>query len=93
MENMMELLRGMRDDASNSIYLREIALLIEENEQLRSTIAKLKKGGGITEKTNILAEMNILKIMVCDLWEAHYGKIDKKEFREFKQEIMKKMKK
>jgi|TARA_R110002073_G_scaffold181511_2_gene339848 hypothetical protein len=52
MENMMELLRGMRDDASNSIYLREIALLIEENEQLRSTIAKLKKGGGITEKTN-----------------------------------------
>lgn len=52
MENMMELLRGMRDDASNSIYLREIALLIEENEELRSTIAKLKKGGGITEKTN-----------------------------------------
>jgi len=52
MENVMELLRSMSDDKSNSIYLREIALLIEENDELRVTIAELKKGGGITEKTN-----------------------------------------
>ena len=52
MENIMDMLRNISDDASNSIYLREIALLIEENEELRSTIAKLKKGGGITEKND-----------------------------------------
>ena len=43
MENMMDMLRIQSDDKSNSIYLREIALLMEENEELRVTIAKLKK--------------------------------------------------
>ena len=52
MSTIEKLLKGMNDMYGSSIYLREIALLIEENEQLRSTIAKLKKGGGITEKTN-----------------------------------------
>ena len=52
MENIMDMLRNISDDASNSIYLQEIALLIEENEELRAEITKLKKSGGITEKTN-----------------------------------------
>ena len=45
MENVMELLKSMSDDASNSIYLREIALLIEENDKLRVKIGKEKKDG------------------------------------------------
>tara|TARA_R110002110_G_scaffold21542_1_gene85495 strand:+ start:179 stop:436 length:258 start_codon:yes stop_codon:yes gene_type:complete len=45
MENVMELLRSMSDDKSNSIYLREIALLIEENDELRVKIGKEKKDG------------------------------------------------
>jgi len=45
MENVMELLKSMSDDASNSIYLREIALLIEENDELRVKIGKEKKDG------------------------------------------------
>jgi len=52
MENMMDMLRMLSDDKSNSIYLCEIALLMEENEELRAEITKLKKSGGITEKTN-----------------------------------------
>ena len=44
-------------------------------------------------REDILAEINMLKIMVSTLWETHYGKIDGKEFGEFKEEIIKKMKK
>ena len=43
MENMMDMLRILSDDKSNSIYLREIALLMEENDSLRETIRLLKK--------------------------------------------------
>ena len=39
----MELIRMMSDDESNSIYLREIALLMEENDKLRIKIDKMKK--------------------------------------------------
>ena len=39
----MELIRMMSDDESNSIYLREIALLMEENDKLRVKIDKMKK--------------------------------------------------
>lgn len=39
----MELIRVMSDDESNSIYLREIALLIEENDKLRVKIDKIEK--------------------------------------------------
>ncbi len=50
MENMMDMLRILSDDKSNSIYLREIALLMEENEELRVTIAKLKKAVELKKK-------------------------------------------
>jgi len=56
MENIMDMLRNISDDASNSIYLREIALLIEENEELRAEITKLKKSGGITEKRDYMCD-------------------------------------
>ena len=47
MKNEYQELKRMRDDTSNSVYLREIALLSEKNDELRVTIAKLKKSGGI----------------------------------------------
>ena len=47
MKNEYQELKRMRDDTSNSVYLREIALLSEKNDELRVTIDKLKKGGGI----------------------------------------------
>ena len=43
MENMMDMLRILSDDKSNSIYLREIALLMEENDLLRVEIGELEK--------------------------------------------------
>tara|TARA_B100001250_G_scaffold338685_1_gene305809 strand:+ start:759 stop:905 length:147 start_codon:yes stop_codon:yes gene_type:complete len=46
----------------------------------------------MNSREDILAEINILKIMVSTLWETHYGKINGKEFREFKEEVIKKMK-
>ena len=39
----MDMLRILSDDKSNSIYLREIALLMEENDLLRVEIGELKK--------------------------------------------------
>ncbi len=43
MQDVMELIRVMSDNESNSIYLREIALLMEENDKLRVKIDKMKK--------------------------------------------------
>ena len=46
----------------------------------------------MNSREDVLAEINMLKIMVCNLWETHYGKIDKKEFEGFKKNIINKMK-
>ena len=43
MQDVMELIRMMSDNESNSIYLREIALLMEENDKLRVEIDKIEK--------------------------------------------------
>ena len=43
MQDVMELIRMMSDNESNSIYLREIALLMEENDLLRVEIGELEK--------------------------------------------------
>ena len=46
----------------------------------------------MNSREDILAEINILKIMVSTLWETHYGKINEKEFKEFKKKVIEKMK-
>ena len=67
MENVMELLKSMSDDASNSIYLREIALLIEENDELRVKIGKEKKDGKIrVENEKMKLTIERLKTQVKD---------------------------
>ena len=46
----------------------------------------------MNSREDVLAEINMLKVMVCDLWEMHHGKIDKQEFDDFRENIIKKMK-
>ena len=43
MSVIKEILKQMNDNVGDSIYLREIALLMEENDLLRETIDKLEK--------------------------------------------------
>ena len=43
MSVIKEILKQMNDNVGDSIYLREITLLMEENDLLVETIAKLKK--------------------------------------------------
>ena len=43
MSVIKEILKQMNDDIGDSIYLREIALLMEENDSLRETTSKLEK--------------------------------------------------
>ena len=42
MSVIKEILRQMNDNVGDSVYLREIALLMEENDLLGETIDKLK---------------------------------------------------
>ena len=43
-------------------------------------------------RQEVLAEINALRVMVFSLWEMHYGEMDKQQYDEFKNEIIKKMK-
>ena len=43
-------------------------------------------------REEVLAEINALKIMVFDLWETHYGKVETDTYNAFKKNIIKKMK-
>ena len=43
-------------------------------------------------RQEVLAEINALRVMVFNLWEMHYGQVDKQQYHEFKSEIIKKMK-
>ena len=43
MDIVRELLKNMDDDTKNSIYLREIALLMEEIDSLRGTLRVKEK--------------------------------------------------
>ena len=42
MSVIKEILKQMNDNVGDSVYLREIALLMEENDSLRETIDKLE---------------------------------------------------
>ena len=79
MENIMDMLRMLSDDKSNSIYLREIALLMEENEELRAKISELKKGGGIrVENEKLKLTIKRLKSKLKDS-EDYIDEIIRKE--------------
>ena len=43
-------------------------------------------------REEILAEINMLKVMVSKLWEDKHGKISKTEWEKFRKNTIKKMK-
>jgi hypothetical protein len=43
MSTIEKLLKGMNDMYGSSVYLREIALLMEENEELKGKVRKREK--------------------------------------------------
>jgi hypothetical protein len=79
MKNEYQELKRMRDDTSNSVFLREIALLSEKNDELRVTIAKLKKGGEIrVENERLKLTIKKLNIQLKDS-ENYINEIIRKE--------------
>ena len=52
MSIIKEMLNIIESDKGDSIYLREIALLMEENEYLKVEVEQLKKALGIRENKN-----------------------------------------
>ena len=47
----------------------------------------------MNNREDILAEINMMKVLLWELWEESHGKIDKKEWNQLKKEIIKEMRK
>ena len=47
----------------------------------------------MNSREDVLAEINMLKILVWNLWEEAHGKIDKAEWKQLKEEVVKEMRK
>ena len=47
----------------------------------------------MNSREDILAEINMLKVLVWKLWEDRFDDIDNKEWNKMKKEVIKKMKK
>ena len=50
-----------------------------------------KKGERMNNREDILAEINMMKVLLWELWEDSHGKIDKKDWNDLRKEIVKKM--
>ena len=47
----------------------------------------------MNNREDILAEMNMMKVLLWRLWEDRYDDIDKKEWDKMKKDVIKKMRK
>ena len=47
----------------------------------------------MNSREDILAEINMLKVLVWKLWEDRFDNIDNKEWNKMKKDVIKKMKK
>ena len=47
----------------------------------------------MNNREDILAEINMMNVLLWELWEESHGKIDKKEWNQLKKEIIKEMRK
>ena len=47
----------------------------------------------VNKREDILAEINMIKILVWQLWEEAHGKIQNKEWDSMKDEVIKEMRK
>tara|TARA_Y100000593_G_scaffold24082_1_gene47764 strand:+ start:543 stop:695 length:153 start_codon:yes stop_codon:yes gene_type:complete len=45
----------------------------------------------MNSREDILAEINMMKVLLWELWEDSHGKIDKKDWNDLRKEIVKKM--
>tara|TARA_R100001594_G_scaffold44620_2_gene77083 strand:- start:1733 stop:1885 length:153 start_codon:yes stop_codon:yes gene_type:complete len=45
----------------------------------------------MNNREDILAEINMMKVLLWELWEDSHGKIDKKDWNDLRKEIVKKM--
>ena len=53
----------------------------------------MKNSYQLNSREDILAEINMLKVLVWKLWEDRFDDIDNKEWNKMKKEVIKKMKK
>ena len=47
----------------------------------------------MNNREDILAEINMIKVLVWKLWEEAHGRIDKTDWNQMKKEIIKEMRK
>ena len=47
----------------------------------------------MNSREDILAEINMIKVLVFKLWEESHGSIEKKDWKDLKEEIIKTMRK
>ena len=52
-----------------------------------------KKGEKMNKREEILAEINMLKVMLFYLWEEKHGEIDNKDWYDLKKEVVIRMRK
>ena len=45
----------------------------------------------MNNREDIIAEINMMKVLLWELWEDSHGKIDKKDWNDLRKEIVKKM--
>ena len=45
----------------------------------------------MNKREDLVAEINMLKVLVWKLWEERHGSIEKNDWKELKREIIKKM--
>ena len=53
----------------------------------------MKNSYQLNSREDILAEINMLKVLVWKLWEDRFDDIDKKEWEQMKKDVIKKMRK
>ena len=45
----------------------------------------------MNNREDILAEINMMKVLLWELWEESHGKIDKKDWNDLRKEMIKEM--
>jgi|3_EtaG_2_1085321.scaffolds.fasta_scaffold121798_3 hypothetical protein len=45
----------------------------------------------MNSREDILVEINMMKVLLWELWEISHGKIDKKEWNDLRKEMIKEM--
>ena len=91
MDIIKEYFKKFTDKDWDKVYLREIALLMEQMDELRGELMVKENLLKNYKREDILAEINMLKVLVWSLWEEAHGGIKKGDWESMKDEIIKKM--